>query len=50
MTSTSGTDQPEKIGYASINGLEMYYEIHGQGQPLVLLHGALVIVSHHLHP
>src|SRR5512134_3460465 len=27
-------------GYASVNGLEMYYEIHGTGQPLVLLHGA----------
>jgi pimeloyl-ACP methyl ester carboxylesterase len=26
---------------ASVNGLEMYYEIHGEGQPLVLLHGAL---------
>src|SRR5262249_790546 len=25
--------------YASINGLEMYYEIHGNGKPLVLLHG-----------
>ncbi len=28
-------------GYASVNGLEMYYEIHGHGRPLVLLHGAL---------
>src|SRR6266496_3439197 len=27
--------------YASVNGLEMYYEIHGSGEPLVLLHGAL---------
>jgi pimeloyl-ACP methyl ester carboxylesterase len=27
--------------YATINGLEMYYEIHGSGQPTVLLHGAL---------
>jgi pimeloyl-ACP methyl ester carboxylesterase len=27
-------------GYASVNGLQMYYEIHGEGQPLVLLHGA----------
>jgi pimeloyl-ACP methyl ester carboxylesterase len=26
---------------ASVNGLDMYYEIHGAGQPLVLLHGAL---------
>jgi len=26
-------------GYAQVNGLKMYYEIHGQGQPLVLIHG-----------
>ena len=26
--------------YASINGLHMYYEIHGSGKPLVLIHGA----------
>jgi pimeloyl-ACP methyl ester carboxylesterase len=26
--------------YAPINGLQMYYEIHGAGEPLVLLHGA----------
>ena len=26
-------------GYAKANGLSMYYEIHGEGHPLVLLHG-----------
>jgi pimeloyl-ACP methyl ester carboxylesterase len=26
-------------GYAPVNGLKMYYEIHGKGEPLVLLHG-----------
>jgi alpha-beta hydrolase superfamily lysophospholipase len=26
--------------YADVNGLRMYYEIHGTGRPLVLLHGA----------
>jgi pimeloyl-ACP methyl ester carboxylesterase len=25
--------------YADVNGLRMYYEIHGTGRPLVLLHG-----------
>jgi pimeloyl-ACP methyl ester carboxylesterase len=34
-----------KTGYASVNGLEMYYEIHGAGQPLVLLHGALMTIE-----
>lgn len=28
-------------GYAPVNGLKLYYEIHGQGEPLVLLHGGL---------
>jgi pimeloyl-ACP methyl ester carboxylesterase len=26
--------------YADLNGLRMYYEVHGSGPPLVLLHGA----------
>ena len=30
---------PPKSGYASVNGLNMYYEIHGTGAPLVLIHG-----------
>ena len=30
-----------QTGYAPVNGLQMYYEIHGSGGlPLVLLHGA----------
>lgn len=27
-------------GYAPVNGLSMYYEIYGEGRPLLLLHGA----------
>src|SRR5690349_13023538 len=27
--------------YADVNGLHLYYEIHGSGRPLVLLHGGL---------
>lgn len=34
-----------KTGYASVNGLEMYYEVHGTGRPLVLLHGALMTIE-----
>jgi pimeloyl-ACP methyl ester carboxylesterase len=29
----------------SVNGLEMYYEAHGTGRPLVLLHGALSTIG-----
>jgi pimeloyl-ACP methyl ester carboxylesterase len=36
-----GRQKQEANGkYADVNGLKMYYEIHGSGQPLVLLHGA----------
>ena len=32
--------KPDSIsGYAPVNGLKMYYEIHGEGTPLVLIHG-----------
>ena len=31
--------------YASVNGLNMYYEIHGTGRPLVLLHGAFGVAT-----
>ena len=32
-------------GYAPVNGLKMYYEIHGQGKPLLLLHGAYMSIE-----
>jgi pimeloyl-ACP methyl ester carboxylesterase len=36
-----GSQQQDPGGkYAEVNGLKMYYEIHGSGRPLVLLHGA----------
>jgi pimeloyl-ACP methyl ester carboxylesterase len=30
-----------KTGYALVNGINLYYEIHGSGEPLILLHGGL---------
>jgi len=32
-------------GYALVNGLNMYYEIHGEGRPLVLLHGGFMVIE-----
>ena len=32
-------------GYAPVNGLELYYEIHGSGEPLVLIHGGLGAIA-----
>jgi pimeloyl-ACP methyl ester carboxylesterase len=34
-------DDDSRGNYAAVNGLEMYYEVHGTGQPLVLLHGGV---------
>jgi pimeloyl-ACP methyl ester carboxylesterase len=30
---------PARADYAEVHGLKMYYEIHGEGRPVVLLHG-----------
>src|SRR6476659_7756033 len=32
------------VGYAPVNGLKMYYEVHGSGEPVVLLHGAYMTI------
>ncbi len=40
VTAASAQSAPE-TGYAPVNGLRMYYEIRGSGQPLVLLHGGV---------
>ena len=32
-------DAPPEGRFAEINGMEMYYEVHGEGRPLLLLHG-----------
>jgi len=40
-TTTKTTSQEATGNYAPVNGLKIYYEIHGAGQPLVLLHGGV---------
>jgi pimeloyl-ACP methyl ester carboxylesterase len=37
--------KPNVIDHAPVNGLRMYYEIYGSGQPLVLLHGGMTTVE-----
>src|SRR5690606_23798901 len=32
---------PARTGYAEANGVNYYYEVHGQGEPILLLHGGL---------
>src|SRR5256714_6231107 len=38
-TSIEKVNSSQQTGYAPVNGLKMYYEIHGKGKPLVLIHG-----------
>jgi pimeloyl-ACP methyl ester carboxylesterase len=41
-TSTTWTSEVKGVGaYADVNGLHMYYEAHGDGRPMILLHGGL---------
>jgi pimeloyl-ACP methyl ester carboxylesterase len=35
----------QQHGYASINGLDLYYEMHGSGEPLVVLPGGFMTVE-----
>jgi pimeloyl-ACP methyl ester carboxylesterase len=44
MTVASAQQKPT-TGYAPVNGLKMYYEVHGSGKPVVLLHGAFMTIT-----
>jgi pimeloyl-ACP methyl ester carboxylesterase len=37
--------KPSSSGYAPVNGIKVYYEIYGEGKPLVLLHGAFSTIE-----
>lgn len=39
MAVTIASASAHQHGYAKVNGISMYYEVHGSGQPLVLIHG-----------
>ena len=39
MTKHTENSTSFKSDYSVVNGLKMYYEIHGEGSPLVLIHG-----------
>ncbi|OLC82111.1 MAG: alpha/beta hydrolase [Acidobacteria bacterium 13_1_40CM_4_65_8] len=48
MASTSVAEGKETKAagqYADVNGIKLYYEIHGAGAPLILLHGGLGAIS-----
>ncbi len=45
LAGVASAQQKPTTDYAPVNGLKMYYEIHGSGEPVVLLHGAFMAIS-----
>lgn len=37
--------KPAQSGLAPVNGIKVYYEVYGEGKPLVLLHGAFFTID-----
>jgi pimeloyl-ACP methyl ester carboxylesterase len=37
--------KPAASGYAPVNGIKVYYEVYGEGKPIVLLHGAFYTIE-----
>jgi pimeloyl-ACP methyl ester carboxylesterase len=45
LPAVASAQQKPTTGYAPVNGLKMYYEVHGSGDPVVLLHGSFMTIS-----
>jgi pimeloyl-ACP methyl ester carboxylesterase len=45
VSTVVSAQQKPTTGYAPVNGLKMYYEIRGNGEPVVLLHGAFMAIT-----
>jgi hypothetical protein len=45
LLSSAARAQKAVTGYAPVNGLKMYYEIYGKGEPVVLLHGSFMTIT-----
>ena len=37
--------KPADSGYAAVNGIKVYYEVYGEGRPIVLLHGVFYTIE-----
>ena len=42
--SNAQTVKATNSGYAPVNGIKVYYEVYGEGRPIVLLHGAFMTI------
>src|SRR5262245_13090369 len=45
VSAVASAQQKPTTGYAPVNGLKMYYEVHGSGDPVVLLHGSFMTIT-----
>jgi pimeloyl-ACP methyl ester carboxylesterase len=45
LWTVASAQQRPPSGYAPVNGLNMYYEVHGTGDPVVLLHGSFMTIT-----
>jgi pimeloyl-ACP methyl ester carboxylesterase len=45
VSPVASAHQKQTTGYAPVNGLKMYYEVHGSGEPVVLLHGSFMTIT-----
>src|SRR5277367_533793 len=45
VTTVVSAQAKPTTGYAPVNGLKMYYEVHGSGESVVLLHGAFMTIT-----
>jgi pimeloyl-ACP methyl ester carboxylesterase len=44
-TSNGQEIKSSESGYAPVNGINVYYEVYGEGKPIVLLHGAFYTIE-----
>jgi pimeloyl-ACP methyl ester carboxylesterase len=45
LASSAARAQEPVKGYAPVNGLKLYYEVHGKGAPVILLHGSFMTIT-----
>ncbi|HEX2476924.1 MAG TPA: alpha/beta hydrolase [Lacipirellulaceae bacterium] len=45
VSAVVSAQQKPITGHAPVNGLKMYYEVHGSGDPVVLLHGSFMTIT-----
>ena len=45
LPAVASAQQKPTTGYAPVNGLKMYFEVHGSGDPVVLLHCSFMTIS-----